>query len=140
MNFKIERRQKALWAPGSRIPEEKSYYQDKVKYWSVLKLLKMICLFHKSTCSGQRNEKRIKNFTTNGKIHTKHYYRVKSSYKPLYNISYIVYSTCNVITRSLFETTLDYQPRILGPKLNNFLIYLVHGLSVIITTLQYKPQ
>ena len=35
--------------------------------------------------------------------------------------------------------TLDYKPRILDPKIEEFLC-LVHKLSVIITALQYKPQ
>ena len=42
-----------------------------------------------------------------------------------------------IITRSLFETASDYLPRILGPKIAEFPC-LVHKLSLILTTLQYK--
>ena len=44
-----------------------------------------------------------------------------------------------IITRSWFETSLDYTPRLLGPKLEEFTL-LVHKLSVILTALQSKPQ
>ena len=44
-----------------------------------------------------------------------------------------------IITRSWFETGLDYNPRILGPKIEEFPC-LVHKLSVILTALLYKPH
>ena len=44
-----------------------------------------------------------------------------------------------IITRSWFETALDYKSRILGQKIEAF-PFLVHKLSVILTALQYKPQ
>ena len=44
-----------------------------------------------------------------------------------------------IMTRSLFETTLDYKPQILGPKIEEF-PSLVQKLSVILTILQFKPQ
>ena len=47
--------------------------------------------------------------------------------------------TLATITRSLFETALNYKPRILDQKIEEFPC-LVHKLSVILTTLQYKPQ
>ena len=43
-----------------------------------------------------------------------------------------------IITRSWFETVLDYKPRILGPKIEEFPC-LVHNLFVILTALRYKP-
>ena len=43
------------------------------------------------------------------------------------------------ITRSLFQTTLNYKPSILDPKIEEFPC-LVHKLSVTLTALQYKPQ
>ena len=47
-----------------------------------------------------------------------------------------MYRTPAIITRSWFETALDYKPRFLGPKIEEFPI-LVHKLSVILTDLQY---
>ena len=38
-----------------------------------------------------------------------------------------------------YKAALDYKPRILGPKIEKF-PGLVHKLSVILTSLQYKPQ
>ena len=49
------------------------------------------------------------------------------------------YRTRAIITRSLFETALDYKPQILGPNIEEFPC-LVHKLSVILTALQYKPH
>ena len=51
----------------------------------------------------------------------------------------ITYRTGAIMTRSWFETDLDYKPRILDPKFEEFPC-LVHKLSVILTALQYKPQ
>ena len=50
-----------------------------------------------------------------------------------------IYRTRAIITRSWFETALDYKPRILDPKIEEFPC-LVHKLSVILTALQYKLQ
>ena len=44
-----------------------------------------------------------------------------------------------IVTRSGFETALDYKPRILDPNIEEFPC-LVHKLSVTLTALQYKPQ
>ena len=44
-----------------------------------------------------------------------------------------------IMTRSLFETTLDYKPQILGPKIEEF-PSLVQKFCVISTTLKFKPQ
>ena len=49
------------------------------------------------------------------------------------------YRTRAIITRSRFETALDYKPRILGQAIEEF-PRLVHKLSVILTDLQCKPQ
>ena len=46
------------------------------------------------------------------------------------------YCTRAIITRSRFETALDYKPRILGPT---FLVYVLKW-SVILTSLDYKPH
>ena len=43
------------------------------------------------------------------------------------------------ITRYWFETALDYKPRILGSKIEEFSC-LVHKFSVVLIALQYKPQ
>ena len=43
------------------------------------------------------------------------------------------------ITHSWFETALNYKPRILDPKIEEFPC-LVDKLPVKLTTLQYKPQ
>ena len=51
----------------------------------------------------------------------------------------IKYRTHATITRYWFETTLNYKPRILDPKIEE-LRCLVHKLSVTLTGLQYKPQ
>ena len=51
----------------------------------------------------------------------------------------VVYHTRAIITRSRFETALEYEPRILGSKIEEF-PFLVHKLSIILTALQYKPQ
>ena len=48
------------------------------------------------------------------------------------------YHTCAIISRSWFKTAFDYNPRILGAKIEEF-PFLVHKLSVILTALQYKP-
>ena len=45
-----------------------------------------------------------------------------------------MYRTRAIITRSWFETTLDYKPQILGPKIDEFAC-LVYKLSVILTAL-----
>ena len=50
-----------------------------------------------------------------------------------------IYRTHAIITRSQFETALDYKPRILGSKIEEF-PFVVHKLSAILTALQYKPQ
>ena len=50
-----------------------------------------------------------------------------------------MYHTRTIITHSLFETALDYKLQILGSKIEEFPC-LVHKLSVILTTLQYKLQ
>ena len=50
-----------------------------------------------------------------------------------------MYRTRAIITRSRFETALDYRLRILGSKIEEFPC-LVRKLSVILTALQYKPQ
>ena len=42
--------------------------------------------------------------------------------------------TSDIITSSRFEAALDYKPRILAPKIEEFL-FLVHKLSVILTAL-----
>ena len=52
---------------------------------------------------------------------------------------FLKYRTRAIITRSWFETSLDYIPRLLGPKIEEF-TFLVHKLSVILTALQSKPQ
>ena len=49
------------------------------------------------------------------------------------------YRTRAIITCSWFETALNYKPRILDPKIEEFPC-LVHKLSVTLTALQYKPQ
>ena len=49
------------------------------------------------------------------------------------------YRASAIVTRSWFETALDYKSRILGPKIEEFPC-LVHKLSVTLTALQYKPQ
>ena len=55
--------------------------------------------------------------------------------KQLLSLSLLsVYSTCAIITRSWFETALDYKPRILGPT---FLVYVLKW-SVILTSLALK--
>jgi len=56
---------------------------------------------------------------------------------PYYNYQF-EYRTRAIITRSWFETALDYKPRILEPKIEEFSC-LVHKLSVTLTALQYKP-
>ena len=48
------------------------------------------------------------------------------------------YRMRSIINRS-FETTFDYIPRILGPKIAEFPC-LQHKLSVILTALQYNLQ
>ena len=50
-----------------------------------------------------------------------------------------IYRTRAIITRSWFETALNYKPRILDPKIEEFPC-LVHKLSVTLTALQYKPN
>ena len=50
-----------------------------------------------------------------------------------------MYRTRATITRSWFETALNYKPRILDQKIEEFPC-LVHKLSVTLTALQYKPQ
>ena len=47
----------------------------------------------------------------------------------------IKYCTRAIITRFCFEIVLDYKPRILGQKTEEFPCFLVHKLSVILTTL-----
>ena len=47
------------------------------------------------------------------------------------------YRACAFITRSWFETALDYKPRFLGSKIEEYPC-LVHKLSVILTALYYK--
>ena len=47
-----------------------------------------------------------------------------------------IYRTRAIITRSWFETALDYKPRILGPT---FLVYVLKQ-SAILTSLDYKPH
>jgi len=49
------------------------------------------------------------------------------------------YRTRAIITRSGFETALDYKPQILGPTIKEFPC-LVHKLPATLSTLQYKPQ
>ena len=49
------------------------------------------------------------------------------------------YRTRTILTRSLFETALNYKPRILDPKIKEFPC-LVHKLSVTLTPPQYKPH
>ena len=49
------------------------------------------------------------------------------------------YRTRAIITRSWFVTTLDYKPRILDPKIEEFPC-LVHKLFATLSALQYKPQ
>jgi hypothetical protein len=49
----------------------------------------------------------------------------------------LIYRTCAIIVLSLFETALNYKPKILGYKIEEFPC-LVHKLSVILTPLQYK--
>ena len=51
-----------------------------------------------------------------------------------FNGSHCTYRTRVIITRSWFETALDYKPRILGPKKDEFYC-LVHKLSVILAAL-----
>ena len=51
----------------------------------------------------------------------------------------ILYHTRAIIARFLFETTPDYKPWTLGPKMEE-LLCLVHKLSVILTALKYKPK
>ena len=48
----------------------------------------------------------------------------------------LVYRTRAIITRSYFETTLDYKPLIYGPKIEE-VPCLAHKLFVILTALQY---
>ena len=52
---------------------------------------------------------------------------------------YLKYCTRAIITRSWFETSLNYKTQILGSKIEVFPC-LVHKLSVILTALQCKPQ
>ena len=49
------------------------------------------------------------------------------------------YRTCAIITRSRFETALNYKPRIVDQKIEEFPC-LLHKLSVTLSTLDYKPQ
>ena len=56
-----------------------------------------------------------------------------------YTKSHLTYRTRAIITRSWFETALDYYLRILGWKIEEFPC-LEHKLSVILTALIYKPQ
>ena len=51
----------------------------------------------------------------------------------------LMYRTRAIITGSWFETTLDYKPQILGPKIEEFPC-LVHKLCVILAAFEYKPQ
>ena len=51
----------------------------------------------------------------------------------------LTYRTHAIITGSWFETALDYKPRILDPKIEEFPC-LVHKLSVTLTAPNYKPQ
>ena len=57
----------------------------------------------------------------------------------LIDTKHLKYRACAIITRSWFETSLDYKPRILHPKIEEFPC-LVHELSVTLTALQYKPH
>ena len=57
-------------------------------------------------------------------------------YSPTITFNYHMHA---IITRSWFETTLDYKLWILDPKIEEFPC-LVHELSVTLTALQYKPQ
>ena len=56
-----------------------------------------------------------------------------------FEIPRTIYRTRAILTRSWFETALDYKPRILGQAIEEF-PRLVHKLSVILTDLQCKPQ
>ena len=51
----------------------------------------------------------------------------------------VITVVCASITRSWFETALDYKPRILGPPIEEFPL-LVHKMPMILTVLQYKLQ
>ena len=68
------------------------------------------------------------------------FYLKQALFAKLYNkLMKDKYRTYAIIARSWFETTLDYKPRIAGPTIEEF-HFLVHKLSEIQTTLQYKPQ
>ena len=54
-------------------------------------------------------------------------------------VFFLLLSTHAIITLSEFETALDYKPRILDPKIEEFPC-LVHKLSVTVSALQYKPK
>ena len=61
-------------------------------------------------------------------------------WKPFWmSIFIVIYRTRAIITRSWFETALNYKPRILDPKIEEFPC-LLHKLSVTLTALQDKPQ
>ena len=59
--------------------------------------------------------------------------------KQTISYTFIKYRTRAIITRSSFETALNYKPRNFGSKIEDFPC-LVHKLSVTLTALQYKPQ
>ena len=107
-------------------------FQD--MYYSV-----SFCFSFFSTLTKQTHKKPEGLLRTYSKRYSQAPNKPENKYKHCINSQYCSDVSTAIITHPGFENALDYKPRILGSKIEEFPC-LVHKLSVILTALQYKPQ